>query len=53
MYLNKKSIIQKTTRNLFFNNYKNKEELEESMFDLWKSELQNNLPEFWESINKK
>ena len=51
MYLSKKRMIGKTTRGIFFNNFKKEEELDESAFNLWKSELKNSLPEFWQSIN--
>ena len=40
------------TRN-FFRNFKREEEIDDSTFDLWKTELQKDLPEFWESMNQK
>jgi hypothetical protein len=52
MYLNKKDTIHKKTRGKFFNNFKKEEELDDTAFNLWKSELQNSLPEFWQSINE-
>ena len=51
MYLNKKNIIQKTTREILFNPFKKEEERDESTFDLWKTELQKDLPDFWGSIH--
>jgi hypothetical protein len=50
MYLNEKNIIQKKTRNIF-NSFKKEDELDESTFDLWKTGLQKELPDFWEKIH--
>jgi hypothetical protein len=38
-------------RDSFFSNFKKEEELDETTFKLWKNELQNQLPDFWEQIN--
>jgi len=37
----------------FFKNIKNEEGIDDQTFHEWKSELQNNLPEFWESMTKR
>lgn len=37
-------------RTSFFGNIKRKEEIDESTFDSWKSELQKELPNFWEEM---
>ena len=40
------------TRN-FFRNFKKEGEIDDSTFDQWKTELQKDLPQFWESMIKK
>lgn len=40
------------TRN-FFRNFKKEGEIDESTFDQWKTELQKDLPQFWESMIRK
>jgi hypothetical protein len=40
----------KQTRKNFFKGLRKEENLDESTFNVWKSELQNNLPTFWESM---
>jgi hypothetical protein len=37
----------------FFRNFKKDEEIDEVTFDQWKTELQKDLPEFWQSLNQK
>ena len=50
MYVNKKKSIRKKNKNLLFNGFKKDDGLDESMFDSWKTELQKDLPDFWESM---
>lgn len=55
MRLKKDNIVTPEARN-FFKNIKRKEDLDESTFNIWKTELQKDLPNFWESmtgLNKK
>lgn len=40
------------TRN-FFRNFKKEGEIDDSTFDQWKTELQKDLPQFWESMIRK
>ena len=37
----------------FFRNFKREEDIDELTFHQWKTELQKDLPEFWESMNQK
>jgi len=37
----------------FFRNFKKEDEIDEVTFDQWKTELQENLPEFWQTLNQK
>lgn len=37
----------------FFRSLKRREEIDDVTFDLWKIELQKDLPEFWTSLNQK
>jgi hypothetical protein len=39
------------TRTRFFKGVKKEGDLDESTFDIWKSELQKDLVTFWESID--
>ena len=49
---NNNDMIQEP-RTGFFRNGKKDGERDEYTFNMWKSELQNNLPPFWESMTKK
>lgn len=40
------------TRN-FFRNFKKEGGIDDSTFDQWKTELQKDLPQFWESMIRK
>jgi len=44
--------LTQETRN-FFKNLKREEEIDDLTFDRWKTELQKDLPAFWESMTKK
>ena len=46
-----KSILIQEPRTSFFGIIKKEEELDESTFDLWKTELEKELPAFWEEMN--
>ena len=48
-----KSILIQEPRTSFFGIIKREEELDESTFNVWKSELQKELPVFWEEMNSK
>lgn len=37
----------------FFRNFKKEEELDDYTFDQWKLELQKEIPNFWEAVNKR
>jgi len=49
---NKNNITEEALTS-FFKNIKKEGELDESTFTMWKSELQKDLPYFWESITKR
>ena len=36
----------------FFRNFKKEEEIDDYTFDQWKTELQKEIPNFWESMTK-
>ena len=42
--------LREDTRNSFFNILR-KDQLDDSTFGMWKSELQKELPNFWEELN--
>ena len=44
--------MPKETRNRFFTNIRREEDYNDYMFNIWKSELKKELPNFWESISK-
>lgn len=48
-----KSILIQEPRTSFFGIIKREEELDDSTFNEWKSELQKELPVFWEEMNSK
>ena len=51
MHLKEDNIITPEARS-FFKNIKREEELDDSTFDMWKLELQKDLPTFWESMTR-
>jgi len=51
MHLEKNNEVIQNTRSSFFGIIKKNEELDESTFDVWKSELKKDLPTFWEEVN--
>ena len=53
MHLGKNNGLIQNTRSSFFGIIKKNEDLDESTFDVWKSELQKELPTFWEEINNR
>ena len=48
-----RSILIQEPRTSFFGIIKREEELDESTFNVWKSELQKELPAFWQEMNSK
>ena len=44
--------MPKDTRTKFLTNIIREEDIDELTFHIWKSELQKELPTFWESISK-
>ena len=48
-----KSILIQEPHTSFFGIIKREEELDESTFNFWKSELQKELPAFWQEMNSK
>jgi len=50
MHLKGENIVTPEARS-FLKSLKREEELDESTFIMWKSELQKDLPTFWESMN--
>ena len=50
--MNKKIGMQQETRSKFFMNIRREEGIDEFTFDMWKLELQRELPVFWEMMNK-
>ena len=52
MYLVKGNIILQESRTIFFRNAGRNGNIDENMFNMWKVELQKELPSFWESMNK-
>jgi len=50
--MNGRSIVLQEEKYVFFKNQRKEVELDEGTFSMWKSELQNNLPQFWEAMNK-
>lgn len=44
--------MPRETRTRFFTNIRREEDYNDLMFNMWKSELQKELPSFWESISK-
>jgi hypothetical protein len=51
MHLKENNGKIKKSRTSFFKTIKKEGTLDGPTFDVWKSELQNNLTTFWESIN--
>ena len=51
MHLNESNGKIKKTRSGFFKSIKKEGTLDGPTFDVWKSELQKDLTNFWESIN--
>ena len=51
MYLKRNHLLNNELQTHFIKNL-NKEELNDSTFNLWKSELQKELPMFWESMEE-
>ncbi len=47
-----KTILIQEPRTSFFGIIKKEEELDEPTFNLWKSELQKELPSFWQEMNE-
>ena len=44
--------MRKSSRVRFFTNISKDGDIDESTFKIWKSELQKELPQFWQSINQ-
>ena len=51
MHMKNMSELSDNSRDSFFSNFKKEEELDETTFKVWKNELKNQLPTFWEQIN--
>jgi len=51
MRMEKDNIMLQDSRTSFFGRIKREEELDETTFDDWKSELERGLPSFWEEMN--
>lgn len=49
MHVKEDNILQ-NTRNRFFGTIRKEEELDETKFDVWKTELEKELSSFWESM---
>ena len=47
-----RSILIQEPRTSFFGIIKREEDLDEPTFDLWKSELEKELPSFWQEMNR-
>ena len=52
MYLAKENVALKESRTIFFRNAGRNGNIDGNMFNMWKAELQKELPSFWESMNK-
>ncbi len=50
MQLKEENIISPEARS-FLRSIKRKGEIDDHTFDMWKSELQKDLPDFWESMS--
>jgi len=50
MHLKENNIVTPEARS-FFRSIKREEEIDDQTFDMWKSELQKDLSDFWESIS--
>ena len=50
MLMEKDNELLKENRTSFFGMKKHSEEIDDSTFDSWKSELQKELPNFWEEM---
>ena len=50
--MRERSLMLQESRTIFFNNSKKEVEVDESTFNMWKSELKKELPSFWESMIK-
>ena len=50
--MKKNELTLDETRDSFFSNFRREEDLDEQTFDMWKGELQNQLPGFWEQMNR-
>jgi hypothetical protein len=44
--------MRKSSRKRFFTNISKDGDIDEFTFKIWKSELERELPQFWESINE-
>ena len=53
MHMEKDNDKGQEFRTNFFRNAKREGELDDSTFNMWKSELEKDLPGFWESMIKK
>ena len=45
--------MQQQTRSKFFMNINREEDIDEYTFNMWKSELQRELPSFWDSMSRR
>jgi len=50
LHLKKYNDIKPKSRNGFFS-YRNEDKLDDHTFKMWKSELEKELPSFWESVS--
>ena len=50
MQMENNNDLLQNNRTRFFGIIKNQEEIDDSTFDSWKSELQKELPNFWEEM---
>ena len=53
MHMKKFNNISGDYRTFFFNSIRKEEELDESTFNIWKTELQKELPTFWEEMTSR
>jgi len=44
--------VLENTRNGFFKNIRKEEDLDDFTFNMWKTELQKELPSFWEAMTE-
>ena len=50
--MNKSIVILKEPRTSIFSSIKKEEKLDDQTFNVWKTELLKELPEFWESMSE-